>query len=77
MREYKEILKKEVSDIVCDICKKSCVRYEDNIDSAEYGTIEAYWGYFSKKDGETFNCEICEDCFDKVISFLEELKKNV
>lgn len=77
MRKYKEVLRKEIADVVCDICKKSCIKCFDDVGFAEYATIEARWGYCSKKDGEKFESEICEDCFDKLIDFIESLKKDV
>lgn len=52
MRKYKEVLRKEIADVVCDICKKSCIKCFDDVGFAEYATIEARWGYCSKKDGE-------------------------
>ncbi len=26
------------------------------------------WGYFSEKDGTTHAFDLCEDCYDKIIS---------
>lgn len=77
MRKYKKKLKKHLADIKCDICKKSCVTTDisdDILGIAEFATLEAIWGYFSRKDGEKYNCEMCEDCFDKVYKFIENLK---
>jgi hypothetical protein len=66
----------EIVDVKCDICDKSCKR-----DGCyDYDRVDIYhtWGYGSKKDGTTINCDICEDCWDKVENFIvNELKGNV
>ncbi len=76
MRKYKKVLKKQTSDIVCDICGDSCLpnTYKDP-KMAEYATLEATWGYFSKKDENQYFCEMCESCFDKIINYIESIKK--
>lgn len=71
MRLYKKKLKKSLSDIRCDICKVSC---KSSIGDYEHATISAQWGYCSRKDGEEYHIDICENCFDKVIQFVESLK---
>jgi hypothetical protein len=75
MRKYKKVLKNELEDIICDVCSKSCLdeRFPE-IELAEFATIEANWGYLSKKDGERFNWEICEECFDKIKAYMDSLK---
>lgn len=76
MRKYKKILKDETSDIICDICGKSCLSECSMGDPAmgEYATLEGIWGYCSRKDGNYYRCEMCEDCFDKVVSYMESIK---
>ena len=76
MRKYKKAIKKILKDIVCDICGKSCsdpVCAQD-VAMAEFATLEAMWGYCSKKDGESYKCEMCESCFDKVKIYIDSLK---
>jgi hypothetical protein len=60
-----------VDDVICDVCGNSCKDHMDNMESA---TLSAYWGYTSKKDGEVYEVDICESCFDKTIKFLSGLK---
>lgn len=79
MKKYKKVLKDEMSDLICDICHQSCFSCGEespwrNVTNAEYATLEANWGYFSNKDGESFSCEMCESCFDKVVKFIDFLK---
>lgn len=78
MRKYKRVTKQQVSDIVCDICSRSCMTACSMEDPgmAEYAVLEATWGYCSKKDGDQYTCEMCEACFEKVSSFIDSLKAN-
>lgn len=61
-----------LTDIICDSCGKSC--------KTEYGmshmNLETDWGYSSKKDGETWTAQICEECVDKHLGFIKFQKKN-
>jgi len=35
--------------------------------------LQGTWGYGSRKDGAIWNCDICEDCADKVKQFIESI----
>lgn len=61
-----------VIDIVCDVCGASC---RTPLDDYEYATLTATWGYHSRKDGETENLDLCEDCFDDVVRHLQARKQ--
>lgn len=76
MRKFRKRLRSEVSDIVCDVCGRSCLTDCSMGDPAmaEYATLEAQWGYCSKRDGERYQCEMCEDCFERVSAFVDSLK---
>jgi hypothetical protein len=77
MRTYKKVIKEQVEDIICDICKSSCMSECSLQDPgmAEYAMLEATWGYCSKKDGDKYSCEMCESCFEKVYSFINSISK--
>lgn len=60
-----------IDDVICDICGKSC---KDKLDNFENAELNAYWGYTSKRDGDTYEVDMCEDCFDKTLQFLIKLK---
>jgi len=68
MRTYKQITCEKLDKIYCDMCNKLCT---DEMYGSEYATLEAMWGYSSKKDGETQEFELCEDCFDKIVNFIK------
>ena len=60
-----------IDDIICDICGNNC---KDKLENIESAALTAYWGYTSRKDGQQFELDICENCFDKLIKFLSDLK---
>lgn len=69
MKKKKKKYVLQVDDVICDVCCKSCKKTCD-IESA---TLCARWGYDSKKDGDFYDIDLCEDCFDKVIDFLNKI----
>jgi hypothetical protein len=73
--QIKELVQKmEITDILCDICDKSC--YHENGYTPEYVCIDQSWGYSSNKDGTRTQCDICESCFDKVKDFIVNTLKG-
>lgn len=59
--------KKQISKVICNMCgeeiKKDVYGY-----FKDYVHIDKVWGYNSEKDGESISIDICEKCFDKLIS---------
>lgn len=76
-----------VIDIICDSCGKSCKIHTMIIDNDlredngqthhifEYMKLEANFGYFSKKDGETWTAHICENCIVEKLVPIIKFKK--
>jgi len=57
---------KEVSDVLCNCCGRSCkVRWAE-IDLYEYAKIDVVWGYGSEHDGEEHLVHLCAPCFFKI-----------
>ena len=77
MRKYKKVLKDEVDCVICDVCGDSCRKDCSHMLNCpgEYATLEAVWGYCSRRDGDRYQCEMCEDCFEKVLGFIDSLKQ--
>jgi hypothetical protein len=71
IREVREV--ETVVDFICDVCRQSCCKHDRDIHSAEYGTLRANWGYWSRSDQTTEECHLCEDCFTKVRDFIASL----
>src|SRR5690554_3675109 len=80
MKEKSVQVTQVVSDITCDICGQSVVNESQknnmtNLDSfAEYARLVADFGYGSSRDGEKFQFDFCESCFDDLLSKINELK---
>lgn len=57
---------KEISDIICDSCGKSC--------STDYGfeymKLNANWGFMSNHDLERWEAQICENCVITKLGFI-------
>lgn len=76
MKKYKKVLKNEISDIICDVCSRSCLKSPEAPYSAEFASLNAEWGYWSQKDGQKCNLDMCEDCFDKIMSFVKSISEG-
>ena len=75
MKKLKKLPVDRIVDVVCDVCGQSC----KNDVSIEYAQLHVPggWGYGSRKDGEWHDCDLCEDCYDKVRDFIENLGGHV
>lgn len=72
-------LEELAKDVTCDICGQSCVigDFEGGHVSAEYATLFAHWGFFSRRDCKENQCDMCEQCFQKVVDFIQNDLKGV
>ena len=55
--------------IVCNSCGKA-VEIKDGLLKEEFCEIIKEWGYFSKKDMEVHKFNLCEECYDKMVTGL-------
>ncbi|MBE5927492.1 MAG: hypothetical protein E7270_11105 [Lachnospiraceae bacterium] len=53
--------------IFCNKCGKKFVMNKDIVQEGIFN-MEYMWGYFSKKDGEIHSFDLCEKCYDDMIS---------
>src|SRR3990172_2012939 len=69
MRKYKtEIVESSLlDDVLCDRCGESCKRKINY----ELANITADWGYESRKDCESADLDICENCFDELMEWID------
>lgn len=64
MRRYKG---NTIVSAACNCCGKTFV-VESGIIKEGIASIRIEWGYFSKKDGEIHDFDLCESCYEKYIS---------
>ena len=78
MKKYEVRPVETLVDILCDVCEKSCKNDRHYGDDAplhedgdfEYAALSATWGYFSRKDSESYSTIMCEDCFDEIAAHI-------
>ena len=76
MKTYKKKTVKAVDKILCDSCGANCT-IDVPVDEYEYAELNATWGYFSNQDGLQYDIQICETCFNEVIGFLKNKRKQI
>lgn len=55
------------NDICCNVCGKK-IKTENGILKEDVFEATKEWGYFSKKDLEVHKFNICEECYEELIS---------
>lgn len=73
MKTYKIVKKKVLDKTYCDICGSCCT---DENCGDEYATLEALWGYSSRKDGSKYEIHLCENCFDETIQEMKNKRQS-
>lgn len=66
MRQYKIQEMKQVEKIVCNKCGKEII-VKNGILVEEVLSVQKRWGYFSNKDNEVHEFDLCEECYDEWI----------
>ena len=56
-----------MESVVCNCCGKKLVVKEGMIREGVL-TINHAWDFFSEKDGEVHHMDLCEECYDEIIS---------
>lgn len=67
MRQYEMKKTKEINKIICNQCGKE-IPVIDGIPREGVFSVNCEWGYFSEKDGEKHSFDLCEACYDKLVS---------
>lgn len=67
MRRYIMREKKETEKIFCNGCGKE-IMVRDEMPLEDILSVEKRWGYFSGKDNEVHRFDLCEECYDRMIS---------
>ncbi len=67
MRQYTDREKKQLTKIVCNQCGRTLKLRNGILQEGVFrGMTE--WGFFSEKDGEIHSFDLCEKCYDRLIS---------
>ena len=66
MRKYTNQKNAELEEIYCNRCGKK-MRLENGILEEGIFHGKVTWGYFSEKDMEQHEFDLCEACYDKMI----------
>ena len=67
MRQYQLKETKEINKIICNQCGKE-INVVDGTPREGVFSVDYTWGYFSDKDGEKHSFDLCESCYDKLLS---------
>lgn len=67
--------------IICNCCGKEIGKSEGICEDkgmikADYLHIEKEWGYFSNKDGRIHEFDLCEECYDEIVSHFQIPPRN-
>ena len=74
MKIYREVVRKEIDDVICDCCGQS----SDTMNMGpSWASLEATWGYGCKDDGMNYDIDLCENCFIEVLRFIKEKRRKV
>ena len=65
MRKYQESGKLET--VICNGCGKKLVVERGILREGGF-SVNYPWDYFSEKDGEIHHLDLCENCYDEIIS---------
>ena len=58
---------REETKVFCNCCGKE-MNVENEIVKEGIFSIKYQFGYFSKKDGQVHEFDMCEECYDKMIA---------
>ncbi len=67
MRKYHKSEEKKLIQVVCNKCGRS-LRLENGCLKEGCFSAEAAFGYFTRKDGTVHRFDLCEDCYDSIVS---------
>ena len=67
MRNYTVKETKELTKIICNRCRKE-IPVSNGIPAEDVLSVEKRWNYFSNKDNEEHAFDLCEKCYDELVS---------
>lgn len=69
MRQYHTTVKetKEIDKIICNRCGRS-IPVIKGVPREDVLEVSKRWGYFSEKDNRLDEFDLCEQCYDEIVS---------
>ena len=67
MRRYTMKERRETETIFCNGCGKE-IKIKNGVIREGLLSVEKKWGYFSDKDNEVHRFDLCEECYDRMVS---------
>lgn len=67
MRRYTMKERRKTETIFCNGCGKE-IKIKDGVIREGLISVEKRWGYFSNKDNEVHRFDLCEECYDRMVS---------
>ena len=67
MHRYTMKERRETETIFCHGCGKE-IKIKDGVIREGLISVEKRWGYFSNKDNEVHRFDLCEECYDRMVS---------
>lgn len=67
MKWMKNVQELKLKEMRCNVCGKK-LKIEHGILKEDVFTVEKEWGYFSRKDLQIHTFNVCEKCYNKMVS---------
>jgi len=69
MRQYKKSTQEinEIDKIICNKCGKE-IKVIRGVAQEDFLAVTKRWGYFSDKDNQEDEFDLCEDCYDELVA---------
>lgn len=69
MRQYREEVKetREIEKIICNKCGRE-IQVLGGVPQEDVLEVTKRWGYFSDKDNQVDQFDLCERCYDELVS---------
>lgn len=67
MRHYRVAENKKIDKVICNKCGKEIVIQNGRLEE-DVLEVSKRWGYASEKDNEVHSFDLCEACYDELVS---------
>ena len=68
MRQYRKEIEetKKIEKIICNKCGRE-IEVKGGVPQEDVLEVNKRWGYFSRKDNQIDQVDLCEDCYDELV----------